>query len=147
MRLAVLWCVVLASVGVAAPVPKAAKKPSADGRWEIVELYVGKQDVTKLNPWVWEIKGDELTIHRRRDGTLQLDDPNTTTTLVPTDKPGEIDYKRVSATNTVLLKSLLRVTDDELLLCVSEQNGGARPTELKVNDGVMFLRFKRATDK
>ena len=135
----------------AAPVPKEirAKAAPLDGTWEIVELRSGLADVTNLNPWVWVIDGEKLTIfNREKDGTLQLNDPRMTTTLVrPTGGgPEDVDYVRDDGKNPLLFKGLVAVDGNELVICFSDPNN-PRPAERKSGQTVSYYRFKRIKDK
>lgn len=137
----------VAASAVAAPVPKEikAKAASLDGKWEIVELKCGTLDVTNLNPWVWEISGEKLTIYNRQEsGELKLNDPTTTTTLVRPASGGaeDVDYVRDDGKQPRVFKGLVSVDEKELVICFSDPNQ-PRPTERKVVDRVSYYRFKR----
>ncbi len=140
----------VAAVAIAAPVPKAvkAKAPSLDGRWECVELNANDADVTKGNPWVWDIDGEKLTIHRRDNGQLRPNEANMTTRLVCTDpaKPEEIDYIRDGNNGKSVFKGRFVIDGDKLTVCY-DTNGGDRPTELKAGIRVHYVRFTRAVEK
>jgi uncharacterized protein (TIGR03067 family) len=129
----------------AAPVPKKADKtPPLDGRWECLELNANDSDVTAGNPWVWDIDGEKLTIWRKVGGDLKPNEANMTTTLVrPKDGgPNEIDYFRDNGNGRTLFKGLVALDGDNLTVCYA--TGGDRPTELKADKAVHFVRFKRA---
>jgi hypothetical protein len=134
---------------VAAPVPKSIKPKAAnlDGRWEIVELWSGMADVTTLNPWVWEIQGETLTIHVNEGGTLKVHDPKTKTTLVRpvTGGADDIDYVRDEGTPR-LFPGIIVVTESELVICF-DSPGNPRPTERKPFPSGWYYRFKRIADK
>ncbi len=140
----------VAAVSLSAPVPKAvkAKAPSLDGRWECVELNANDADVTKGNPWVWDIAGEKLTIHRRENGQLRPNEQNMTTTLVWPDaaKAEEVDYVRDNGTSKTVFKGRFVVDGDKLTVCYTT-SGGDRPTELKADKRVHYVRFTRVVEK
>lgn len=130
----------------AAPVPKSVKVKDAplDGRWEIVEMRFGGQDITALNPWVWDIDGEKLTIsNRQKDGTLMPNDPTTATTLVRPEKgeAGELDYLRAGAGSNLLFKGRAKVDGDELVVGFADPDK-PRPTEVTTST-TYYHRFKR----
>ncbi len=127
----------------AAPVPKVAKPKAAslDGKWEIVELWSGLSDVAKLNPWVWEIQGETVTIYVNHTDKLTLHDPRTVTTLVQPQNGGseDIDYVRDDGTPQ-LFPGTVVVSDTELIICF-DSPGKARPTERKPFQSGWYYRF------
>ena len=147
---ALLMTVCFAAVAFAAPVPKAvkAKAPALDGRWECLELNANDADVTKGNPWVWDIAGEKLTIHRRGNGQLRPNEANMTTSLTWPDpaKPEEVDYIRDNGTGKTVFKGRFVIDGDKLTVCY-DTNGGDRPTELKADIRVHYVRFTRVVDK
>lgn len=144
-----LVVLLFASLAVAAPVPKAvkAKALSLDGRWECVELNANDSDATKANPWVWDIDGTQLTIHRRINGQLRPNERNMSTTLVWPDpaKPEEVDYHRDGNGTKTVFKGRFVIDGDQLTVCYAT-DGGDRPSELKADKRYHFVRFKRVTD-
>jgi uncharacterized protein (TIGR03067 family) len=134
----------------AAPVPKAIKPRAAalDGKWEIVELWSGLSDVAKLNPWVWDIRGESLTIYRRDGDKLEPNDPITKTTLVrPADGgPDALDYIRDDRGNAMTFPGIVTVTEGELVICF-DSPGKSRPTEQKPFQSGWYYKFKRVTEK
>lgn len=134
----------------AAPVPKEikAKPASLDGKWEIVELKSGTLDVTHLNPWVWDISGEKLTIYNRENDALRPNDLRTTTTLVRPSGGGveDVDYIRDDGKAPMTFKGLVSVTETEMILCFSDPNQ-PRPAERKSGQRVSYYRFKRVSDK
>jgi uncharacterized protein (TIGR03067 family) len=136
----------VSTAAVAAPVPKKVreKAPSLDGRWEIVEMRFLGQDITALNPWVWDIDGEKLTIsNREKDGTLKLNDPTTATTLVRPEngEPGEVDYLRAGAGSNMLFKGRAKVDGDELVIGFTDPDK-PRPAEVTTST-TYYHRFKR----
>ncbi|MFY7952861.1 MAG: TIGR03067 domain-containing protein [Armatimonadaceae bacterium] len=144
-----LAALLFTSLAVAAPVPKAvkAKAPSLDGRWECVELNANDSDATKANPWVWDIEGEKLTIHRRINGELRPNEMNMTTTLAWPDpaKPEEVDYHRNGNGTKSVFKGRFVIDGDKLTVCYAT-DGGDRPSELKADKRYHFVRFKRISD-
>jgi len=143
--------ILLVATGVsAAPVPKAikAKPADLDGTWEVVELWSGMSDVAKLNPWVWEIRGEQLTIYNRENGALKLNDQRTKTTLVRPEKAGAdaIDYTRDDGTTPMVFLGTVVVEGDRLILCF-DSPGKARPTERKPFQSGWYYVFKRVSEK
>lgn len=148
---ATIMMLLTGSAAVAAPVPKAikAKAASLDGRWEIVELKSGTLDVTHLNPWVWEIGGERLTVYNRQeDGSLKPNDPRTGTTLVRPAAGGseDVDYVRDDGKMPMVFKGLVSVNETELVICFSDPNQ-PRPSERKAGERVSYYRFKRMPEK
>jgi hypothetical protein len=140
--------VVLAVPLAAAPVPKAIKPKAAalDGKWEIVELWSGLSDVAKLNPWVWDIRGETVTIYVSEGGTLKLHDPRTKTALVRPSNSGaeDIDYVRDDGTPQ-LFPGTVVVSETELIICF-DSPGKARPSERKPFQSGWYYRFKRMSE-
>ena len=146
-----MFATALLAASLAAPVPKSlkAKAASLDGRWEIVELVAVGQDLTQLNPWVWEISGESLFQYvRQRDGTLKLTDPGYTRTLVrPADGgEGAIDYTTTGRTTVACHRAMAAVEGDELVVCYANHHTLARPEGLKAGPDVHYCRFKRVKD-
>jgi uncharacterized protein (TIGR03067 family) len=145
-----LALLLLASAAVAAPVPKAvkAKAPPLDGRWECVELNANNSDATKSNPWVWDIDGEKLTIHRRINGELRPNEQNMATSLTWPDpaKPEEVDYIRTGRNSKQVFKGRFVVDGDKLTICYAT-DGGDRPTEMKIDQRYHYVRFTRAVEK
>lgn len=140
-----------AAAGIAAPVPKSVRgvPNKLDGTWEIVELWSGMNDVTSLNPWVWEIRGEQLTIFvRQKDGTLKLHDPNMTTTLVrpKNGEPTDVDYVRDDGKSPMLFKGNV-VVDGERLVLSFDSPGKPRPTERKPSRAGWHYVFERKPEK
>jgi uncharacterized protein (TIGR03067 family) len=140
---------VLAVAAVAAPVPKAVKKQSTtDGRWEIEQMTYNGQDITKGNPWVWDIDGQKLTISvRQADKSLKLNDTTVATALVPPARgePDELDYHRKGGGVNYELRGRIKVEGDELVYVHADPNENA-PTEFTTK-AKYYYRFKRVTEK
>lgn len=134
----------------AAPVPKSIKPKASglDGRWEIVELWSGMAEVSKLNPWVWDITGESLTILIKEGGTLKEHDPSTKTTLIRPEKGGadDIDYIRDEGGVPKLFPGTVVVNGDELVICFNGPNN-PRPAERKPFQSGWYYKFKRIADK
>jgi hypothetical protein len=142
--------VLLAVPVCAAPVPRAkVKAPNFDGTWEVVELRVGDQDATALNPKVWVIEGQSVSCYQRHpDGSRTLWAADTTFALVRPDgaEADAVDYVLTSGGSAIRFHGRVRVTADELTLCFS-QEGQPRPTEITPGSGVSYERFKRVSEK
>jgi uncharacterized protein (TIGR03067 family) len=145
-----LVALLLASVAVAAPVPKALKKaPTLEGKWVTTERHVSGTDMT-ASPWVWEVKGTSLhTFAQQRDGTLTPDFADDRITLSAPDpaKPSEVDYLYVSGGQRILWKGLMTWDGEEFVICFGEREKD-RPTEVKNDRSVYsYYRFTRLPDK
>lgn len=142
--------VLLVATGVvqAAPVPKAKPKPpSLDGWWITSERVHFGQNIKA--PWIWELKGEKLTIYTGATGDdLRPTYQNATTTVSAPDpdKPNEIDYKFVDGTTVLVYRGRMEWDGEEWLFCFGEA-GAERPAELKAGKGVYFHRFKRMEKK
>ncbi len=142
-----LFVLLLASVSVAAPVPKGmkAKPPTMDGRWELVEQIVTGKNDPNFAKWMWEIDGEQLA-YRRPDGqgVYQPDKPNANASLKPAvdGKPGEFDYLYSKGGTTY--RSLITLDGDDMIVCLRSGGGKDYPTEPKAGANVEFYRFKRS---
>jgi uncharacterized protein (TIGR03067 family) len=138
------------ALAVAAPVPKAVKRPpSLDGRWELVELVAGGRDVAGSNPWVWEVRGEQLTqYHRQPDGTLRPDESGVRRLVQPAGGGAEdLDYTTTDAAGEFVYHGLAAVDGDELVVCYPTVAAAPRPAERKAGLGVNYCRFRRVTDE
>jgi hypothetical protein len=148
---ALVLALLFASAAVAAPVPKALKAATdvnLDGKWEVVELWSGMSDVAKLNPWVWEIKGESLTVFIQEKGTLKLYDPNMKTTLTrPADGGADaIDYLRDDGKSPMTFKGTAVIENEQLILCF-DGPGKPRRVERAPFQSGWYYKFKRVQEK
>lgn len=139
----------VASVAVAAPVPKALKpKKGLEGTWEAVSMTASGRDIIQGNTTVWVIRGDTLVRNRRQpDGTLAPQNPDTPIEFkADPARPGEIDYlDRSGGGKGSLFRALYEVTGDEFTIGFANLNA-ERPGELK--EGLpYYYKFKRVEDK
>lgn len=132
-----------AGTALAAPVPKALKKPvTLDGRWEAITLRASGNDFTRSSPWVWEFDGDTITRHYKQpDGSLLADGP---ATLARPDakQPAEVDYLLPSGQESILFRARIEVTGDELIINFANVNDPRPPDMTELKNGY-YYRFKR----
>jgi uncharacterized protein (TIGR03067 family) len=141
VRTAVLFTFALTLAAVAAPVPKAVKKPTdaelLEGWWENVTIDDGRGP----------------TPHRERDlirggalflaGTLRNEEPGQPIRLDPTRSPKHFDLEMASGK---ILPGIYQLDGDTLTWCHS-QPGQPRPTEFKGGGGTTFcIVLKRAKE-
>jgi len=146
----VLAVLVLPVLAVAAPVPKAvkAKAPAFDGVWELVQQNNNDREVGKLNPWRWEINGDELVRHwGNGDGSFRREKQNCWFVKPEGGGADEMDYVTGFDKNSSSTYKTRVVTDgNEMTVCWGD-GSRTRPAELKPGPGVNYYRFKRVSDK
>jgi hypothetical protein len=148
VRYALLALGLLASVAVAAPVPKAKPKEfSLDGKWETAErVNLGREIKESC---VWEISGETLTwFEKAPGGGLRPTFSGATTSFVRPDaaKSDECDYRYSSGGTELVYRGRVKWDGDEWIFCFSD-TGGDRPAEVKAGKDVYYLRFKRMSDK
>ncbi len=147
LRTCVVALLATAAVGVAAPVPKALKKPvTLNGRWEAVALRASGNAFDRGSPWVWDFDGDAVTRYAKQpDGSLQPDGP---ATLARPDakQPNEVDYLLPSGKESILFRARIEVTGDELVINFAQVNDPRPPDMTELKNGYHY-RFKRVEAK
>lgn len=148
-RLALPALLLALAPAVAAPVPKAVKGKAFDlnGKWETTERVNKGKEVKE--PWVWEIKGEQLTCSGKAlGGELRPTFNGITTAFVQPDptKPDEFDYRFSPGRGELVYPGRVIWEGDEWVFCFAEA-GGERPTEVKAGKEVYYLRFRRMSDK
>ena len=138
----------LASAGVAAPVPKSLKKPpSLDGRWEAVTMKKGEADVSRSNPTVWDIRGDTVTrYYREPDGSLRADRATATISWPDSSRRDEIDYTLNSGATKSLFRARIKLSGDEVVVRFAEQDAPC-PTDLTEGEDGWYYVYRRVRDE
>ena len=150
-RSAALAAVLLASVAVAAPVPKDLKKKevSLNGSWEVVEWHSNGNKVNSTVAMKWVIDGQTLTIERQNKGGGLIGKPaNISYTLVKPDggAPNALDYTINYANGLNPCRSMpgvFEVDGDSLKFCYASLVNGERPAKCEPAQGTVLYVFKR----
>ena len=142
MRIAVLLAFALALSAVAAPVPKALKKPSdaelLEGWWEYVTMDDGRGPTECRDK---DLIRDGVLYH---SGTLRNKEAGHTIRLDPTQTPKRLD---VEVPLERVLLGIYQIDGDTLTYCFA-QPGYSRPTEFKGSGGTVYCGvLKRAKDE
>ena len=140
----------------AAPVPKAVKKATADGVWEVTEWSSRGRAVNSTLTVRWTIDGETLAIERTstNPGVIVRPPQNPPAyTLAKADKddPTAVDYSATypGGERVVKYPGRMEVDGDTLRFCFDVSGTGTRPAECKAGDTVTYYVFKRvkAEDK
>jgi uncharacterized protein (TIGR03067 family) len=141
MRPALLCLLALPLVAVAAPVPKALKKPSdaklIEGVWHRVSLDRGDGQLNTTKHWI-QVTGDQF-LRGEESGPAYL---FAAVALDPTQSPKHLDVIRDGA---VTVRYIYHLDGDTLTLSHGPSDQ-PRPTEFKGGDGQYCSVWKRAKE-
>jgi uncharacterized protein (TIGR03067 family) len=148
MSRALVVLLLVASAGVAAPVPKSLKKSlTLEGRWQAVTMTQGGADVSRANPTVWDVRGDTVTrSFREPDGTLRADTTTATISWPDAARRDEIDYTLNYPGAKSLFRARLKLTADELVIRFADQDS-PRPADLTDGRDGWYYVYRRANDQ